>query len=279
MNALAWILGLGTSLGLVMAASALWPPKPSLDRAVAAFQTRDDPHTGMPRRSLLSGRFTAADTACLGMQLEQVNRRLIGVWIGIGATGGAAVLAAAVTGWSGWPLLLFLTVAAGGAVPSTAAAILHSRAERDRAEYRRVIGVVEDVIAVDLAGGAGTEGALAAAVAAGQGRQFAVLREVLDRARLTQQPVWEALRDFGARINLPAASDLGGVIGLAATEGAQIRETMTRRVESGRATEMAEAEHLKATMTEHMSVALVLFVAALVIRFGVPQLMALANAF
>ncbi|WP_335986703.1 hypothetical protein [Glycomyces sp. MUSA5-2] len=276
MNTAVLLLGAGTGTGLAMIASALWPTRPTLAGAVSAYRA-DTAGASAPRAGRSGSEQEAGDIACLGLDPAAVHQRRTRTQTWLVAAGLGLALLLAARGSTAWPLVL---LAAGGcalAVPRLAAMRLHRKAEAARADFRYVTGTIADVVTVDLAGGAGVEGALEAATAAGEGREFAALRAVLNRAHLSGQPVWEALRAFGSRIRVPALFDLGGVIGLSATEGAQVRETLTRRVESARASDLADVEAAKAAATEQMTVPIVLIVAAIVLRLIVPSIVAVQN--
>ncbi|GAB4001237.1 hypothetical protein GCM10029992_36130 [Glycomyces albus] len=282
MNAPLLLLSASAGLGMVMVATAIWPWRPPLATALATF---DATGTGTSARgqSLLAGLgipsgATRADLACLG-RTEGVYRRHTGRTMAAVAAAGIAVTAILAAAGSGlWPLALAVGAATTVATPLLTAQAVHRRAEADRAEYRRIISLIEDLVAVDLDGGAGIDSALHGAITAGKGPHFRALRSALDQARLARLTVWEGLEAFGRRIGVAEYRDLAATVGLAANEGGEIREAMTSRADTTLASEAAAAEATHTRMTEHMSLAIVFIVGAILTRVVAGALIAIFTA-
>ena len=75
--------------------------------------------------------------------------------------------------------------------------LIRSEATERRRSFRHALSAFLELVRINLAGGAGIEGALYDAVNVGQGWAFAHLREALATARLSGETPWEALGRLG----------------------------------------------------------------------------------
>ncbi|WP_017569862.1 hypothetical protein, partial [Nocardiopsis halotolerans] len=80
---------------------------------------------------------------------------------------------------------------------------LRDEAGRRRELMRHALAGFADLVVVSLAGGAGVNGALSDAGAAGGGWAMGRIRESLREAALRREPPWTALRDLGERYDTP----------------------------------------------------------------------------
>ncbi|MEU6858537.1 secretion system protein [Glycomyces sp. NPDC046736] len=152
-------------------------------------------------------------------------------------------------------------IGAGGSAflaGSLVGAAIRSAANDQRRRYLRALATYLHLCALNLTGGAGVESALHSAAAAGRGREFAAIRTALDRAVILHQTPWEALGALGRRIGVPAYQQLAATTGLAGTEGARIRKSLTDRSRALRTARKADDEALQNTRTEQMSLPSVL---------------------
>ncbi|MCD0444255.1 hypothetical protein LO763_11545 [Glycomyces sp. A-F 0318] len=137
-------------------------------------------------------------------------------------------------------------------------AAIRSAAKDQRRLYLRALATYLHLCALNLTGGAGVESALHAAASAGRGPEFVAIRTALDRAAILHQTPWEALGALGRRIGVPAYQQLAATTGLAGTEGARVRKSLTDRSRALRTARMADDEALQNTRTEQMSLPSVL---------------------
>src|SRR5690606_16783269 len=91
-------------------------------------------------------------------------------------------------------------------------------------------------------------------------------RGALDQAQLARRSIWEGLEAFGRRTGVAEYRGLAATVGIAATEGGQTAQAMTGRADTTRATEGAAVETAGARMTEHMSLAVVCILGAILVR-------------
>ncbi|HVU92144.1 MAG TPA: hypothetical protein VHC23_07915, partial [Jatrophihabitans sp.] len=121
--------------------------------------------------------------------------------------------------------LLWSVVRLGGAdipaaVPGAAAIVfgvfgfflpdlaLRSEAEKRRTEFRRVVGIFLDLVAMNLAGGRGLPEALLTASTISEHWALVRIRQSLANARLFGTTPWAALGDLGADIGVDELRDL-----------------------------------------------------------------------
>jgi len=142
--------------------------------------------------------------------------------------------------------------------PSLVNAAIRSAANDQRRLYLRALATYLHLCAMNLTGGAGVESALHSAARAGRGPEFGAIRSALDRAAVLHQTPWEALGVLGRKIGVPAYQQLAATTGLAGTEGARVRKSLTARSRALRTARMADDEALQNTRTEQMSLPSVL---------------------
>jgi tight adherence protein C len=259
------LLGAGAGVGAWVAVAALWPWRPSLAAEIAELEPAGIAgKTVQPRyQALRPGKVrlpkpvTAQDLACL-------DRTVTGFWTltarasAFAAAAGLAFGLMLIVLETASPLVVFLLPLAGAAVAVPVMAIdVHQRAEAVRREYQRVLAVLLDQIALDLAGGAGVNAAVDEAVEVGAGPQFAAIRDILARAKLTHQTPWDALGELGVRIGVPDYRQLAATIALAGSEGARVKTALTARAAAMRtkatAIDQAEADQTTERMTVPVS--------------------------
>lgn len=174
---------------------------------------------------------------------------------GVPLPGGAPLLAAVVFGAFGFFL------------PDLA---LRGEAERRRRDFRRVVGVFLDLVAMNLAGGRGLPEALLAASSISDHWAVVRIRQSLANARLMGSTPWQALGDLGEELGLDELRDLAGALGLAADDGAKIRSSLSARAATLRRKEMAENEGEAGERSQSMLVAQLLVCSAFLLFLAFP---------
>lgn len=259
------LLGAGAGLGVWIAVAALWPWRPSLAAEIAELEPftlagkapQPQYQVLRPGKVRLPKPVTAQDLACL-------DQSVTGFWTltarasAFAAAAGLAFALMLIMLETASPIVALLLPLAGAAVAVPVIAIdVHQRAETARREYQRVLAVLLDQIALDLAGGAGVNAAVDDAVEVGAGPQFAAIRDVLARAKLTHQTPWDALGELGRQIGAPDYRQLAATIALAGSEGARIKTALTARAAAMRtkatAFDQAEADQTTERMTVPVS--------------------------
>jgi tight adherence protein C len=176
---------------------------------------------------------------------------------GVPLPGGAPLLAALVFGAFGFFL------------PDLA---LRGEADRRRRDFRRVVGVFLDLVAMNLAGGRGLPEALLAASSISDHWAVVRIRQSLANARLLGATPWQALGELGDELGLDELRDLAGALGLAADDGAKIRSSLSARAATLRRKEMAESEGEAGERSQSMLVAQLLVCSAFLLFLAFPAM-------
>ena len=116
---------------------------------------------------------------------------------------------------------------------------LRGEAGKRRRDFRRIVGVFLDLVAMNLAGGRGLpEALLAAATVSDHWTPGPDPPGAGQRPALGTTP-WTALGDLGKEIRLEELQDLSGALALAADDGAKIRASLSARAATMRRKELA----------------------------------------
>ncbi|PPK98781.1 Flp pilus assembly protein TadB [Kineococcus xinjiangensis] len=166
------------------------------------------------------------------------------------------------------PLVLGLVLGALGAfLPDLA---LRGEAEQRRRDFRRVVGVFLDLVAMNLAGGRGLPEALLASASVSDYWALVRIRQSLANARLMGTTPWEALGDLGRDIGVEELEDLAGALTLAADDGAKIRSSLSARSATMRRREMSDSEGQAGERSQSMLVAQMLLCCAFLLFLAYP---------
>lgn len=270
------LLGAGVGLGVLALLRGLSRPKVGLRQALAALerprwdQRRDGTQTSGHLASTL-GVGANPDLQIVGRSAEQQAIRklaaagILAVLPMVAATG--AVLAGLDVG-VGVAVLPAVALAAGGfVVPDLE---LRGLADERRKAFVHALSGYLDVTAVLLAGGAGTETALAAAARTADDWPHRMLRAALDRCRLTGRTPWSVFAELGDELAITELSQLAASLELAGAHGARVRATLAERAVGLRASQLSAVEARARAATEQMSVPVALLAVAFMLFVGFP---------
>jgi tight adherence protein C len=275
---IAILLGTGIGAGVWITIAALWPWKPTLAAELAELDTTASapplgPALGtgaFAQRTGFPNAQTRTDLACLG-RTEAWFWRTMARNAGVAAAAGAALgLALSMLAIAGPVFALLLALAAVVVAIPVTLIDLQQQAKNERAEYQRTLAVLLDQVAISLSSGAGIDTALAEALDAGAGPQFAAIRAALAKAHLVRQTPWEAIGDLGERIGIADYRQLAASISLAGTEGARIRAALGARAAAMRTKRTARAEAAADQATERMTVPVVASAVVTVLFIVIP---------
>lgn len=181
-----------------------------------------------------------------------------------------------------WGALRLAGVPLPGSLPVLAALVLgglgfvlpdlalRTEAASRRRDFRRVVGVFLDLVAMNLAGGRGLPEALLAAASISDHWSVVRLRQALANARLLGRTPWQALGDLGEVLGVDELRDFAGALGLAADDGAKIRSSLSARAATLRRKELAETEGDAGERSQSMLVAQLLICTAFLVFLGYP---------
>ncbi len=155
----------------------------------------------------------------------------------------------------------------GGALPFVA---LRLESAKRRRVARRAVGSFLDLVVLCLAGGMGIEGALHASAQVGKNETSRRIAASLAHARDTGVPPWHALSQLGQELGVSELSELAAAVGLAGTEGARIRSTLTAKATSLRRHELADAEAQANTVTQRLFLPGVFLLVGFLLFIGYP---------
>lgn len=142
-----------------------------------------------------------------------------------------------------------VVVLAGAAAPLVA---LRNEARAARRAGLAVVASFLDLVVLCLAGGMGIEGALHASAAVAEDPLSIRLRQRLLVARDSGETPWQALASLGCELGLDELTELAAAVGLAGTEGARIRATLSAKSASIRRHQLCDAEAEANTITERL---------------------------
>lgn len=262
------LAGAVISAGVLLIGYGLRPPRAGLAVAIDELFTAPAPRLPWRRRLL-----TAAATPLLRAGLPRARVRAdlavldrdpidhLAGQLGLAALGvlaPAAVVAALNSGGASIgftiPLWVCLLLGVGGFVVADVSA--HDEAENRRLLMRHTLTALLDVVPPALAAGAGIEQALTDAARHADGWAAHQIRDALDTARRTRTPLWEPLRELGARTGVVQLEQLAGSLQLASGEGARIRDALTQRGAALAERQSSDMEAHADAATERMSLPL-----------------------
>ncbi|MCI2240722.1 hypothetical protein MO973_34600 [Paenibacillus sp. TRM 82003] len=306
---LALLFGASSGAGALLLLSALLRPRPSVAVQVARHDAvrrtsrrtllseAEAAASAAPRRALVGpGSATGRLVAALADRLEVLSAergwrlhrtcadlavlgRGTGEFLATKVVAGLVLLLLAPVCWAvlrvcgvplpgGVPLPLALVLgAAGFLVPDLA---LRSDAERRRRDFRRVVGVFCDLVAMNLAGGRGLPEALLSSASVSDYWALVRIRQALANARLLGTTPWEALGELGTELAVPELVDLSGALGLASDDGAKIRASLSARAATMRRRDMADTEGQAGEKSQSMLVAQLLLCTAFMVFLAFP---------
>lgn len=290
----ALIGGCGFGLGLFLLARGLWPSRRPLAATLASLRAGPDPRPpttaagpreaawrlrlgrsvlGVYGQSGLARPSLHADLAVMGRSLEallaeKVAAPVVGVLVAgiVFEAGGLAGLHPPAVAAAG---LALLAAVGGFLLPDLA---LRTEATKRRRDFRHATGSFLDLVAINLAGGSGVEGALHSSVRAGRGWAFARIRDALVRAELAGETPWEALGGLGEQVDVAELRELASSLLLAGNEGSKVRQSITVKAGALRRHQLAEAETEAAAATERMSVPVAMLLLGFLILLGFPAI-------
>jgi tight adherence protein C len=293
------LAGLGFGLGVALLLAWAWPSRPSLVDSVARLRSGTGPATAPSAEAALGwearlGALTAALCATVGLRFPRLRpdlaflERPLETHLAHKAlsalAGGLAVPAAA-------GLLVMTGVRINWMVPGWLAAglalvgfwlpnyRLHTAATRRRHEMRAALGMLLNVVAVNLAGGAEVEEALQNASAIGRGYAFAMLRRTMEQARWSREKVWAAWSRLGEQLEVEELRQLAQHLVLAGDEGARMRQALVAMAQTIRRNEVAAAEIRATEAGERMVLPLSLLSTGFLLLLVVPALLQVAATF
>ncbi len=165
---------------------------------------------------------------------------------------------------------ILLGIVGAGAAASMPVLELISRAREMRDVARRAVSSYIDLVVLCLAGGMGIEGALFAAAGVGDNWFYERIRRTLRIARRSGGSMWEHIGMLGEELDLPELKELAVAVGLASSEGARVKATLSAKAASMRKRELAKSEMRANRATERLFLPSMLLLLGFLIFIGYP---------
>jgi Flp pilus assembly protein TadB len=186
---------------------------------------------------------TIRDLAILHRPVEVYTGATV-VATSAGATAGPLLWAVVGVAGTWLPAVVPIWLAALGAALGfvTPRLVVRAQALRARTDFRHALGAYLDVLVLLLAAQEGAEGAMETAARAGNGPAFMELRRATVAARLSGEPVWDALDELGRRLGVDELREVAAAGNLAGERGAAVRKSLLAKARALRTASLAAAE-------------------------------------
>lgn len=174
--------------------------------------------------------------------------------------------------WSGFvPLLAVPLAAVVGLVAGWGLGLLHLRelAGDVRLQASSTVAVFLTLVQALMAAGSGPNGAMTAAVLAGHGRVFELMRTAMMDAQLANRDPWVGLGELGQRVGIAELVALSASL-RQASEGASVADSLHAKAASLRERDRFDRLAQMEAKGESMSFPLVAFALAFVVLIGYP---------
>ncbi|BCY10925.1 type II secretion system F family protein [Actinoplanes sp. L3-i22] len=110
--------------------------------------------------------------------------------------------------------------------------LIRQQADEAREQFSRAVATYLRLVALERSAAHGPVEALERAAQVGDGWVFDRIRAALDGARIAGIPPWDGLSQVADEIGVPALGDVGDIMRLSGTEGAQVYQTLVSRAQS-----------------------------------------------
>ncbi len=218
--------------------------------------------------------------ATIGLSPADVVSRVLasaGVMFFIVLSGAAAMIAAGVVTLSAfWPgLSVLLAVMAGWITVHD----LGARIERRRREMRQAANDFVQLVAIGLTTDQSVEEAVRFALAVGASDAFDALRTELQAAPQRGVAVWEALDEFGRRMDVRELSEFAASIERQGMQGVSISDTVASLASAMRAKALDELEREADRANANLSGPTIGFVVTTIVFLAYPLAQRVSEAF
>jgi hypothetical protein len=154
---------------------------------------------------------------------------------------------------------------------------LKQKAAEAREQFVRAVAVYLDLVALERSAAHGPVESLERAARVGNGWVFARIKESLDGAKIAGVPPWDGLSQVADEIGVPELGDVGDIMRLSGTEGAQVYQTLVSRAQSLRVALGTKEQDRTNTATTLLYIPTSLTVLVLFVLGGYPFLIRLVT--
>lgn len=265
------LVGVVAAVGLVTTMRGLVGITPSLDEFAAGLEVEHQRRSREERWRWLIGGDPAliARLELVGWSRDQW--RLLRLQFTAAVAGFAVVLTGLliVVGFAApWMVAPALVIGAGAGW-WLSLAHLKEQADEVRAEASATVAVFLTLVQALMAAGSGPNGAMTAAVLAGRGQVFGLMRDAMTTAQLNNTEPWVGLGQLGRRVDIPELVGLAASL-RQASEGASVGDSLVAKAQSLRDRDRYRREAEMVAKSESMSLPLVGMALAFVVLIGYP---------
>ncbi|MEU1812972.1 type II secretion system F family protein [Micromonospora aurantiaca (nom. illeg.)] len=154
---------------------------------------------------------------------------------------------------------------------------IRQKAAAAREEFVRAVAAYLDLVALERAASHGPVESLERAARVSDSWVFLRIQAALDAARFASLPPWDGLSQVADEIGVPELGDVGDIMRLSGTEGAQVYQTLVSRARSLRVALRTKEQDRANTATTWLYVPTSLTVLVLFILAGYPFLVRLVT--
>ncbi|GIF74195.1 MULTISPECIES: type II secretion system F family protein [Asanoa] len=155
---------------------------------------------------------------------------------------------------------------------------IKQKAAAAREQFTRAVAAYLDLVALERAASHGPVESLERAARVSDSWVFQRIQAALDGARFASIPPWDGLSQVAEEINVPELGDVGDIMRLSGTEGAQVYQTLISRAQSLRVALRTKEQDRANTATTWLYVPTSLTVLVLFVVAGYPFLIRLVTA-
>lgn len=155
--------------------------------------------------------------------------------------------------------------------------LTRQRADARRDEFRSSLVTYLQLVAILLAGGAGTNEALTKVTRFGSSSGFSIIDGALTEARVRGESPWNVFSAVAARKGLGELSELAGAVQLAGASGARVRTSLLTKAESMRQADLAQEQADAGAASESMGVPIGMMMAGFVVLISYPAVVAILS--
>lgn len=219
------------------------------------------------------------DLAVLNLTVADHTRAKLQNAVFIGAFGLLTLTAFGATSGVWLPPIIITAIGLGGAGLGWIITdrVTRQRANARRAEFRSTLVTYLQLVAIFLAGGAGTNQALTQVTRFGVGPGFDEIEAALVEARVRGTSPWQVFNAVATRKRLLELEELSAAVELAGTSGARVRQSLLAKATALRQAELANASAEAAKASETMGVPIGLMMLGFVVLVGYPALTAVMS--
>ena len=263
------VAGMLVAAGVVMTIRGLMGVTPPLSVFAAELNIARRPSPDRWAWLVGGGPVLAARLELVGWSRDRWRLQRLQFMAAVGGFAAGLVALLAMIGFAAPWMVAPALLAGAGTGWMLSAAHLKEQADQVRTEASATVAVFLTLVQALMAAGSGPNGAMTAAVLAGRGQVFGLMREAMMSAQLNNIEPWVGLGDLGRRLDIPELVGLAASL-RQASEGASVGDSLVAKAQSLRDRDRYRRESEMVAKSESMSLPLVGMALAFVVLIGYP---------